>query len=240
MQSPFSRDDADLIRARLLAFFDASARPLPWRQSRDPYAVWVSEVMSQQTRVETAIPYYQRWLSRFPTVAALADASPDEVLKAWEGLGYYSRARNLHAAARIVRERHGGEVPVQYDALRALPGVGEYTAGAVSSIAFGARRPAVDGNVRRVLARLLDDPAPSPAMLHAAAGALVPAERPGDFNQSLMELGATICTPRAPRCRRCPVAGRCAALAAGTQEQRPLPKPKKVVPTIALATAVVR
>lgn len=228
------------IRGALLAFFDASARPLPWRKTRDPYAVWVSEVMSQQTRVETVIPYYDRWLSRFPDVAALAGAAEDDVLKAWEGLGYYSRARNLHAAARLVRERYGGALPDSYDALRTLPGVGDYTAGAVSSIAFGGRHPAVDGNVRRVLSRLLDHPAPPAALLRNVAGALVPAERPGDFNQALMELGATFCTPRAPRCSRCPVMHHCAARAAGTQEERPQPKAGKPIPTFDMATAIVR
>lgn len=240
MQQSIRAADVDAIRAALLSFYDEAARALPWRDTRDPYAVWVSEVMSQQTRVETVIPYYQRWLERFPTVAALADAAEDEVLKAWEGLGYYSRARNLHAAARLVRERHGGSLPIAYDSLRTLPGVGTYTAGAVSSIAFGASRPAVDGNVRRVLARLLDQPAPPAALLNEVAGALVPADRPGDFNQALMELGATICTPRAPRCGRCPIASLCAARTAGTQEQRPLPKPKKAVPVFDIATAAVR
>lgn len=232
--------DIPAIRAALLAFYDASARALPWRETRDPYAVWISEVMSQQTRVETVIPYYERWLERFPSVDALADADGDDVLKAWEGLGYYSRARNLHAAARVVRERHGGTLPDSCAGLRTLPGVGEYTAGAVASIAFGARCAAVDGNVRRVLARLLDHPAPPTPLLNEVADALVPADRPGDFNQALMELGATICTPRTPRCARCPVAAHCAARAAGTQQDRPLPKVRKAVPTYDIATAVVR
>jgi A/G-specific adenine glycosylase len=237
---PFSDDVVAAIRAALLTFFDESARDLPWRRTGDPYAVWVSEVMAQQTRVETAAPYYDRWLRTFPDIDALADAAPDAVLKAWEGLGYYSRARNLHSAARVVRERHGGALPGSYDELRALPGIGDYTAGAIASIAFGVPAPAVDGNVRRVLARLLDDPAPGAAALRRTATALVPHDRPGDFNQAIMELGATICTPRAPACRRCPVADHCAARAAGTQLERPLAKPARSLPVIDYATAVLR
>lgn len=240
MQQSLPDADIHAIRAALLTFFDTSARPLPWRRTRDPYAVWISEVMSQQTRVETVIPYYDRWLERFPDIAALAAAAEDDVLKAWEGLGYYSRARNLHAAARLLRERHCGALPDSYDALRALPGVGDYTAGAVSSIAFGGRHAAVDGNVRRVLSRLLDHPAPPPRLLRDVAGRLVPTDRPGDFNQALMELGATICRPRAPRCSRCPVASHCAARTAGTQEERPRPRAATPVPTFDMATAVVR
>jgi A/G-specific adenine glycosylase len=240
MRQTLPDDDIAIIRAALLTFYDTAARPLPWRATRDPYAIWISEVMAQQTRVETIVPYYHRWLSRFPDVATLADAADDDVLKAWEGLGYYSRVRNLHAAARLLCEHHGSTVPASYEALRALPGVGDYTAGAVSSIAFGARRAAIDGNVRRVLARLLDHSAPSSALLGQVAGALVPAERPGDFNQALMELGATICTPRSPRCGRCPIAPQCAARAAGTQQHRPRPTAKKTIPTIDIAAAVVR
>lgn len=240
MQHSLPAHDIRAIRAALLTFFDRSARPLPWRQTRDPYAVWVSEVMSQQTRVETVVPYYHRWLDRFPDVAALAAAPVADVLKAWEGLGYYSRARNMHAAARILRERHDSAVPSSHDVLRDLPGIGDYTAGAVSSIAFGERRPAVDGNVRRVLSRVLDLPAPSAALLRDVAATLVPEDRPGDFNQALMELGATICTPRSPRCDRCPIATQCAALAAGTVEQRPARKTKTRIPVIDIATPVLR
>jgi A/G-specific adenine glycosylase len=228
------------IRAELFRFFAESARDLPWRRTTDPYAILVSEVMLQQTRVEAVIPYYERWLSRFPDVDTLACASIDDVLKSWEGLGYYSRARNLHSAALVLRERHSGAVPVSYDALRELPGVGEYTAGAVASIAYSHVVPAVDGNVRRVLARLLEHPDPPPSLLRSVAASLVPAERPGDFNQALMELGATICTPRAPRCARCPVSSWCAAYAAGTQLERPAVKQRAAVPSIRVATAVIR
>jgi A/G-specific adenine glycosylase len=226
------------IRRNLLAFFAEHARPLPWRATDDAYAVLVSEVMSQQTRVATVIPYYERWLRHFPDVTALAAAEIDDVLKLWEGLGYYSRARNLHASARIIRERHNGSVPADYAELRALPGIGDYTAGAVASIAGGAAHVAVDGNVRRVIARLLDEATPSAALVRDVAAALIPHDQPGDFNQALMELGATICTPRTPRCTCCPIATHCAARVAGTQQQRPLPKPKKALPVFDVATAV--
>ena len=186
--------------------------------------------MLQQTRVETVIPYYERWLERFPHVQALADAPLDDVLKQWEGLGYYSRARHLYQAARIVRERHQGQIPASYDALRALPGIGAYTAGAVASIAFAQPRSAVDGNVRRVLARVLDQADPSPAIVEQAATLLLDPARPGDFNQALMELGATVCTPRAPRCESCPVESLCRARAHDTVALRPARKPAKPLP----------
>jgi A/G-specific adenine glycosylase len=226
------------IAAALLRHFDAHRRAMPWRETRDPYAIWVSEVMLQQTRVDTVRPYYERWLRRFPTVGALADAELDDVLREWQGLGYYRRARNLHRAARMVRERYHGELPREPAALRALPGVGEYTAGAVASIAFGARVPAVDGNVRRVLARLYDLADPGPAELRDRAAALIPAGRPGDFNESLMELGATTCSPRAPDCGACPIAEWCAARALGVQEERPVRKRRGPVPAITVVTAV--
>ncbi len=198
----------------------------------------VSEFMLQQTRVETVEPYYARWLGKFPDWDALAAATLDDVLVAWKGLGYYSRARNLHRTARAVRERHGGELPSDPAALRALPGVGEYTAGAVASIAFGAPAPAVDGNVRRVLARLLDLARPTPAQLRREAARLVDPARPGDHNEAMMELGATICTPRAPRCEQCPVGVWCAALARGTVAERPAPRRRRPVPRVDYATLV--
>ncbi len=231
--------DAGAVRRLLLAFYDARARDLPWRRDTDPYRVWVSEVMLQQTRVETVVPYYERWLERFPTLDALAEAPIDDVLHAWAGLGYYRRAHNLHRAARAVRERHHGELPEDPDALRDLPGIGDYTAGAIASIAFGRPEPAVDGNVRRVLSRLHDLPGPGAAELRRLAAALVPEDRPGDFNQALMEFGATVCTPRAPRCEACPLAEHCRARAAGTQLERPLPKPSKPIPEDDVGTAVV-
>lgn len=236
-------EDLSEIRRLLLAWYDEHRRDLPWRaaegEAPDPYRIWLSEVMLQQTRVETVRPYFHRWLERFPSLQALAEAPQDEVLKAWEGLGYYSRARNLHRAVREVAERYGGEVPSDPEVFRALPGVGRYTAGAVMSIAFGREEPLVDGNVRRVFARWTDQPEPRDPDLWRLAEALVPGERPGDLNQAVMELGATVCTPRSPRCGVCPVRGHCAAFAAGTQEQRPLPKKAKPLPHEHSAVAVV-
>lgn len=241
--SPGLEDALPELRTRLLAWYDAHRRDLPWRAAAgevpDPYRVWLSEVMLQQTRVETVKPYFERWTERFPTLDALAEAGEDEVLKQWEGLGYYSRARNFHRAVREVRAGYGGRVPDDPEAFRALPGVGRYTAGAVMSIAFGRPEPLVDGNVRRVFARWTDQPAPADADLWALAAALAPGERPGDLNQALMELGATVCTPRAPRCGTCPVAAFCAARAAGTQEERPARKKAKPTPHEDTAVAVV-
>lgn len=221
-----------VLRERLLAHYDEHRRTLPWRGEVDPYAVWVSEVMLQQTRVDTVVPYYERWMQSFPTVDALASATQDDVLKHWEGLGYYSRARNLHGAAIMVRERFEGVVPQTRAELRMLPGVGTYTSGAIASIAFGERVPAVDGNVRRILARLCDEPSPSPSYLERHAGVLLDPERPGDFNQALMDLGATVCTPRQPDCDACPWAGMCRAKARGTVDLRPLRKTRPRVPEI--------
>ncbi len=219
------------IQQALLDHYDRECRTLPWRGESDPYRVLVSEVMLQQTRVQTVLAYYDSWLQRFPDIDTLADADIDDVLKAWEGLGYYRRARNLHRTARLIRERSAGEVPGTYTELRALPGIGEYTAGAVASIAFGESVPAVDGNVRRVLSRLYDEPEPRTTWLREKASGLMDAERPGDWNQALMELGATLCSPRSPRCADCPVAEWCAAHDASTQEERPVTpvrtKPKK-------------
>ena len=194
--------------------------------------------MLQQTRVETAIPYYQRWLRRFPDLRALADAPQDDVLKQWEGLGYYSRARNLHRAAQLVREHYGDAIPTTYDALRTLPGIGDYTAGAVASIAFGQAVPAVDGNVRRVMARVFNLADPTPTQLQQKAAMLLDHERPGDFNQALMELGATICTPRAPRCPSCPVQALCCAYQRGTVELRPARKTRKPLPQEIVLTLI--
>lgn len=195
--------------------------------------------MLQQTRVEAVIPYYGRWLARFPDWHTLADATDDDVILAWKGLGYYRRARNLHRAARVVCERYGGRLPESPDELLTLPGVGAYTAGAVASIAFGKVAPAVDGNVRRVLSRLLDVGDLKPARLRDEATRLIDPDRPGDFNEALMELGATVCTPRSPRCGDCPVADDCGALAGGTIAERPTPTPRKHVPTVEYTVAVV-
>jgi A/G-specific adenine glycosylase len=235
---PRSPESIGALRRTLLEHYDEHHRRLPWRGETDPYRILVSEVMLQQTRVETVVDYYGAWLERFPDLATLGAADADDVLEAWEGLGYYRRARNLHEAARVVRERWDGALPETYAALRELPGIGEYTAGAVASIAFGEAVPAPDGNVRRVLARLFDQPEPRPAWLREAAASLVDPERPGDWNQALMELGASICSPRAPRCARCPVAEWCMARERGTQEERPATVPRRAPRTATYALAV--
>ena len=216
--------DLESMRCELLEHFDAHRRALPWRASTEPYGVWVSEIMLQQTRVETAAPYYLRWMDRFPSVTELAEADEEDVLKTWEGLGYYSRARNLHRSARIVRERLNGVIPGDAERLRELPGIGEYSAGAIANICYGEAIPAVDGNARRVISRLFDLAEPSPAELRKRANAILETRRPGDWNQAIMELGATICLPRSPQCGECPVAAHCRARASGTQELRPVPK----------------
>ncbi|PDO11393.1 MAG: A/G-specific adenine glycosylase [Candidatus Reconcilbacillus cellulovorans] len=212
---------------RLLDWYRRHRRDLPWRRTRDPYRIWVSETMLQQTRVETVIPYYERFLERFPTVADLAAAPEADVLKAWEGLGYYSRARRLHEAAKVIVERYGGVFPDDAAAVAALPGVGPYTKGAVLSIAFGRPEPAVDGNVMRVLSRffLIRDDIAKPATrekMEALARRLIPEDAAGDFNQALMELGATVCVPKAPTCLVCPVMERCGAYLAGEEEELPV------------------
>ena len=199
----------------LLCWYDQNRRELPWRGSRDPYHIWLSEIMLQQTRAETVKGYYERFLARFPDVFALVDAPEDEVLKLWEGLGYYSRARNLHAAAKYVARELGGTFPGDAAGLRRLPGVGPYAANAIASIARGEPAPALDGNQARVLSRVLawEEPLKTPFDLLAPAQELISWDRPGDYNQALMDLGAMICTSRSPRCDRCPVAAHCRAFA---------------------------
>jgi A/G-specific adenine glycosylase len=235
--TPWSAAVLGELRTALLSHYDSHRRTLPWRGESDPYRVLVSEVMLQQTRVETVTHRYASWLDRFPDVETLARAEEDDVLKAWEGLGYYRRARNLHRAARLVRERPDTSLPSTYAELRELPGFGDYTAGAVASIAFGEAVAAVDGNARRVLARLLDEASPTPAWLRRSASALLDPARPGDWNQAMMDLGATVCVPRTPRCEACPVSAWCAARAAGTQGDRPARTSKRQprVATFALA-----
>ena len=205
-------------QARLLAWFAANRRDLPWRHDRTPYRVWISEIMLQQTQVETVRDYYLRFMERFPTVADLAAAPLEAVLKLWEGLGYYSRARSLHRAAQEVLARYDGELPADVAALCGLPGIGAYTAGAIASLAFGIPAPAVDGNVRRVLARVLAQPSPTAVQLEEAARLLLPPEAPGAFNEALIELGATLCRPQNPTCLLCPWRDWCLACQAGQQE----------------------
>jgi len=206
------------VRRTLLRWYDHERRDLPWRATRDPYAIWIAETMLQQTQVKTVLPYYRRFLAAFPSIAALDRARREKVLALWSGLGYYRRATNLKEAARAIVRRHGGELPRDVRALRALPGIGEYTAGAVMSIAFDARCPAFDGNARRVLSRMYGTRDES--ALRALAARLVPAARPGDFNQALMDLGATVCLTRAPRCTVCPLASACVAKTSGLREAK--------------------
>ncbi len=219
----------------LLAWFDPSRRPMPWRGTRDPYRIWVSEIMLQQTTVAAVVPYYERFLAAFPTVAALAVAPADDVMKLWEGLGYYARARHLHAAARILVARHGGRLPSTAPELAALPGIGLSTAGAIASIAFGRDEPVLDGNVRRVAARLLGmrgDPA-RPASLRALWDASRRLVLPGHGRETalaLMDLGNLVCTPRGPRCAECPLARFCAARRDGTADAIPLKARRKPLP----------
>lgn len=224
-RTPAKRNVASMRRA-LLSFYDGGHRDLPWRRTDDPYAIWVSEIMLQQTQVATAERYYQRFLDRFPTVATLAQANEGTVCEAWAGLGYYRRARSLHAAAQRVVSEHHGTLPKSVSELRKLPGIGRYTAGAIASIAFGQEEPVVDGNVARVLGRVmaLDAPASAPSSqraLWSLATDLARGPRPGDLNQALMELGATLCTPLAPACARCPLTRSCEARATGAPELFP-------------------
>ena len=229
------------LNTALLSWFDAYARKLPFRGVKDPYAVWLSEIMLQQTQVTTVVPYFERFMKRFPTVQKLAAARLDSVLKLWQGLGYYTRARNLHKAARIIVEQHRGVFPDTFDAIIALPGIGRYTAGAIASIAFGLPVPVLDGNVIRVLCRLYrlsENPKTPAAQKHLwhLAETLVPQNRPGDFNQSLMELGATLCTPKNPNCPQCPVQSLCQAYA--RNEQDVLPRMQKNASTPHYTVAV--
>jgi A/G-specific adenine glycosylase len=232
------------IASRLLAWYEHHKRDLPWRDTRDPYHIWVAEVMLQQTQVATVVPYYERFLARFPNVQALAAAPLDDVLKLWEGLGYYGRARHLYAAARMVVLDLDGEVPDTMEGLLSLPGIGRYTAGAVLSIAFGQEVPALDGNVRRVLSRVFVintdvTRGPGQRQLWQLAESLLPEGYAGDFNQALMDLGAMVCTPRAPSCQKCPVAEQCRAKRLGRQEQFPVRKPRRPVPHYVVTAGVV-
>jgi A/G-specific adenine glycosylase len=226
----------------LLAWYDAHRRDLPWRtpSPRDPYKVWVSEIMLQQTKVEAARQYYLRWMERFPDIASLAAADPDDVLRQWQGLGYYSRARNLQAAARDICGRFGGVMPATRAEIRTLKGIGDYTAGAILSMAYGLREPAVDGNVLRVFARLYqieENILSTPVRKQVTELVLtqLPADRPGDFNEALMDLGATVCIPGTPHCQDCPLADRCRARLAGKEQELPLRIVRKDVPVEAVA-----
>lgn len=232
------------LSTRLLNWYNIHKRILPWRDHPDPYAVWVSEIMLQQTRVETVIPYFERWMKLFPTIKKLAKANQQDVLSAWEGLGYYSRARNLHKAAKIVAEKFKGELPRDLEDLKSLPGIGKYTVGAIASMAFGMDEATLDGNLRRVFSRLFDvkEFADSPSgekLLWKLARENLPKGKAGDYNQALMDLGATICLPKNPRCLLCPLMEICEARKNGTQELRPVLKPKKESPHYVQVAAVI-
>ncbi len=226
---------ANELAHRVLSWYARYRRDLPWRNTRDPYRIWVAEIMLQQTRVETVTPHYQRFLERFPTLDDLAGAALDDVLKAWEGLGYYARARNLHRAARLVVNDLHGQLPKTASALLNLPGVGPYTAGAIASIAFGHDEVALDGNLRRVLCRLFavdDDPSRSSTQhrLERLALSVLPEGRGGDFNQALMDLAATTCLPADPRCLICPLCGLCQAQLEGIQNELPIRRSRQQAP----------
>ena len=233
------------LAKRLLAWFDEAARDLPWRRTRDLYGIWVSEIMLQQTQVATVVAYWQRFLVHFPDVAALAAADEQQVLRLWEGLGYYRRARQLHAAARAIVAEHGGRFPTTYTAVRELPGIGRYTAGAILSIGTDARLPILEANTIRVLSRLTafrGDPLQAAGQKHlwAVAEAILPAQRVGAFNQSLMELGSEICTARSPDCSRCPVAALCQARRAGLVGEIPRPAKRTSYEDVVEAAVVIR
>jgi len=233
-------------RARLLRWYRGHRRDLPWRRTRDPYAIWVAEIMLQQTRVETVVPFYGRFLERFPDAHALAEASEEEVLGQWAGLGYYRRARSLHAGARQLVAESDGELPDDPQALQRLPGIGRYTAGAIASIAFGRQAPILDGNVRRVLARIhaIDGSclgtAEETRRLWAAATEWVRGPAPGELNQGLMELGAVVCSPREPDCRRCPVARDCRARNEDRLHELPSAGPGAAISTVSAVVAWVQ
>lgn len=225
----------------LLEWYRGRERDVPWRDESDPYRIWVAEIMAQQTRMETVRPYYRRFLDRYPDVFALAEARLDDVLKTWEGLGYYARARNLHAAAHEVVAGYGGELPRDAHRLRELPGIGPYTAGAIASMAFRRREPAVDGNARRVLSRLFDLEAPTRAVLDSHARNLLAwsGRDPARLNQAIMDLGGEVCSPRRPRCAECPLESDCLALARDTVAARPARRPRKPLPHEDVAVGVV-
>jgi len=231
---PFATDE---VAERLLAWYNRAGRDLPWRQTRDPYRIWVSEIMLQQTTVTAVIPYYEAFLTRFPDVAKLAAAPVEAVIEQWAGLGYYRRARNLHAAAIKIVEELGGRFPAELETLQGLPGVGRSTAGAILSIAFDQATPILDGNVRRVLCRLfaLQEPPRSSSAekrLWLWAEALTPTGQPHDYAQAIMDLGATVCLPKGPLCNECPLEQLCQAKLLGLTEALPLAAPKKSIPTV--------
>jgi A/G-specific adenine glycosylase len=245
MRTQFTPRALKNFQRHLLAWFRANRRDLPWRASRDPYRIWVAEIMLQQTRIAAVMPYYNRFLDKFPTVESLARAPQDEALKLWSGLGYYSRARNLHRATKEIVVRHNGKFPRALDAALALPGIGRYTAAAVLSIAYDLPLAVLDGNVARVLARLgaIRGDLRAPRLWHRLsemAQELLARRAPGDWNQALMELGETICTPQNPRCPACPVSRWCRARARGLTREIPAPRKKRAPVRVQIAAAILR
>jgi len=239
---PPANNNTDIADA-LLAWFEQNARPLPWRESYDPYQVWISEIMLQQTQMDRAVGYFNRWIDRFPDVFAVAAAGIEDIHKLWEGLGYYSRAKNIHKTAQILVERHGGRLPDDPAALRALPGIGEYAAGAIASLAFGRDVAAVDANAVRVMARLFDVDTPvslaaTRRRIASLAEGLIPSGRARAFNQAVMELGALVCTPKNPRCAACPLAARCQARHLDVIDDRPVLGPAKAVVPLSVASGL--
>jgi len=238
--------DKEVLRRIVLSWFEANQRPLPWRRTYDPYQVWISEIMGQQTQMDRVVEYFERWMELFPDVAAVASAPEQQILKAWEGLGYYSRARNIHRSAQLLLQNHGGLVPNDPELLHALPGIGTYTAAAILSIAYNVSCPVVDANVERVLARVfdLDKPLKSGAgrkEVQALAADLLPPGQARLFNQALMEFGALVCRAKNPACECCPLAGDCQALRSGTVNQRPVPVPKaKRIDLVMVSGIIVR
>lgn len=234
------------LRAAVLGWYESHGRKLPWRESSDPYRIWLSEIMLQQTTVAAVVPYFQRFILRFPNVKVLADSPVDDVLKYWEGLGYYSRARNLHKAAQVLVQEYGGQFPSDVDTLITLPGIGRYTAGAIASFAFDAPAPIVEANTERLYARLLalrEDVRSNASQraLWEFAGSIVPKKRAGDFNQALMDIGSQICRPQEPDCKQCPLVGCCLAFHAGLQGEVPVRKPRVAVTEVSeLAVILVR
>lgn len=234
--------DINDLRQSLLSWYRQSGRDLPWRQSRDPYAIWVSEIMLQQTQVKTVIPYYQRWLQQFPTIQDLAESDQQQVLKTWQGLGYYARARNLHRAAQQIVHQYGGEFPAQLEAVMALPGIGRTTAGGILSAAFHQPTPILDGNVKRVLTRLAAlqvPPSQAIAQLWKLSETILDPDSPRDFNQALMDLGATLCTVHNPNCPNCPWNRPCQAYNLGIQSQLPMTESRPPLPRKSIGVAVI-
>ncbi|MFU8773332.1 MAG: A/G-specific adenine glycosylase, partial [Anaerolineales bacterium] len=230
---------------KLLDWYRLNSRRLPWRDHPDPYRIWIAEIMLQQTRVDTVLPYYERWMIRFPTIHALASAPLDAVLSLWEGLGYYQRAQNLHKTAQIIMTHFDGILPDDTKILRDLPGIGKYTAAAIASIAYGRDEPVLDGNARRVLARLFDlrdpvDTSQGEKHLWQIASSHLPPGRAAEYNQAIMDLGATVCLPKHPACPQCPLIEDCQAFVLGTLNQRPVKKPRQSTPHYTVTAAVIQ